>query len=205
LPADLTTAARIRNAALALFAEHGPEATSVRAVAAAAGTSAPSVIRIFGSKEKLVEAVDDHVVGRIGEMLDAFVASADRDDARSLMQAVVNEPDLLGYLIRALTGGGVAGDVLFDRLYDISMSFLEQMEAAGVARPVADKAATVVWLMAADMGVLLLRRHLVRALGIDPFTPAGMDRIAAVELDLMTQTYLTFPGAPPDDPMEAEI
>jgi len=65
-------------AAIVLFAERGPEATSVRDVAAAAGVNHGLVHRHFGSKGGLVQAVMDHLaegvasgVGRIrpGEAL----------------------------------------------------------------------------------------------------------------------------------------
>lgn len=49
----LTGRARLRAAALELFAERGFEATSTRAVAAAAGVSPALVTRHFGSKDGL--------------------------------------------------------------------------------------------------------------------------------------------------------
>ncbi|MDN3029014.1 helix-turn-helix domain containing protein [Streptomyces sp. S.PB5] len=61
---DLTGRARLRQAALELFAERGFEATSPRAVAAAAGLSPALVTRHFGSKQGLRAAVDEHVLDR---------------------------------------------------------------------------------------------------------------------------------------------
>jgi TetR/AcrR family transcriptional regulator, regulator of cefoperazone and chloramphenicol sensitivity len=59
---DLSTSARIRNAALELFARRGVEATSVRAIAQAAGVSPGLVQHYFPTKADLREAVDQYVV-----------------------------------------------------------------------------------------------------------------------------------------------
>ncbi|MFD9864093.1 TetR family transcriptional regulator [Streptomyces alboflavus] len=66
---DLTGRARLREAALELFAERGFEATSTRAVAAAAGLSPALVTKHFSSKEGLRAAVAAHVLDRIGREL----------------------------------------------------------------------------------------------------------------------------------------
>ena len=46
-PADLAPRARIREAALRLYAEHGTQATSIRMVAEEAGMSAGAVMHHF--------------------------------------------------------------------------------------------------------------------------------------------------------------
>jgi signal transduction histidine kinase len=58
---DLTGRARIREAAMALFAARGVEATSLRAVAREADVSPALVVHHFGSKQGLAEAVDEAV------------------------------------------------------------------------------------------------------------------------------------------------
>lgn len=62
LPDDRTARARIRDEALRLFGNHGPDAVTLRDIAAAAGVSPALVVRHYGSKDGLREAVDDHVV-----------------------------------------------------------------------------------------------------------------------------------------------
>jgi AcrR family transcriptional regulator len=51
---------RILEAAAALLAEGGREAVSTRAVSAAAGVQAPTIYRIFGDKQGLLDAVASH-------------------------------------------------------------------------------------------------------------------------------------------------
>jgi AcrR family transcriptional regulator len=58
---DRTARAIIRDEALRLFAAHGPDAVTVRQIAAAAGVSPALVVHHFGSKEGLREAVDQHL------------------------------------------------------------------------------------------------------------------------------------------------
>src|SRR5204862_374092 len=59
---DLTSYARIRNAALELFASRGVAGTSIRDVARAAGVSPGLVQHHFGTKAGLQQAVDECVV-----------------------------------------------------------------------------------------------------------------------------------------------
>src|SRR5438874_13631853 len=65
LDSDLTTKARIREAAMKLFGADGVAASSLRAVARAAGVSPGLIVHHFGSKEGLIRAVDEAVVARI--------------------------------------------------------------------------------------------------------------------------------------------
>ena len=77
---DLTAKATIRNKALRLFADRGPDAVTVRDVAAAAEVSPALVMHHFGSKAGLREAVDEHVAQTFDAMLDTLT-DAEVDDA----------------------------------------------------------------------------------------------------------------------------
>ena len=79
------TRLRITEAAKALFIAHGYPATTLEAVADAAGTSLPTLYRLFPSKRALLKAVLDVSFG--GD--DQPVAFADRPDVR----AARGEPD----------------------------------------------------------------------------------------------------------------
>ena len=59
---DLTAKARIRNAAMDLYAEYGEDHTSMRAIAAAAGVTVGLLVHHFGTKDRLRDAVDQLVV-----------------------------------------------------------------------------------------------------------------------------------------------
>ena len=53
---------RIVDAAARLLREHGPAAVTTRGVAEAAGVQAPTIYRLFGDKDGLLEAVAEHVM-----------------------------------------------------------------------------------------------------------------------------------------------
>src|SRR5689334_166863 len=91
---DLTAKARIRDQALLLFAERGPDTVTVRDVASAAEVSPGLVMHHFGSKAGLREAVDEHVAQTfdaiLGNLTDAELHQAlGGGDATSLAEAFV--------------------------------------------------------------------------------------------------------------------
>lgn len=56
------TRTRIVEVAARLLQQSGPAAVTTRAVAAAAGVQAPTIYRVFGDKDGLMEAVAEHVM-----------------------------------------------------------------------------------------------------------------------------------------------
>lgn len=190
---DRTGRAIIRDEALRLFAERGPDAVTMRQIAAAAGVSPGLIVHHFGSKEALREVVDRHVVDIfekvLAELRDAGGAegegSAELYDPAatgSLAEAMLAHlpPGSLvpAYLRRLLLDGGGAASEIFARLYEMARATLESMVDAGAAAPGADPAVRAAWLMANDLAVLLLREQLAGVLGFDPLSKAGMARWA---------------------------
>ncbi|HEY1323640.1 MAG TPA: TetR family transcriptional regulator [Streptosporangiaceae bacterium] len=179
---DRTARAVIRDEALQLFAEHGPDAVTVRQIAAAAGVSPGQVIHHFGSKDGLREAVDAHVLAMFEAMLGELTTPDlyDPGAAGSLAEAVVRYlppgSPVPGYLRRLLLSGGDSGRELFRRLYQGSRTALDAMSEAGLAARGADPAVRAAILMSNDLAVLLLREQLAEVLGSDPLSAAGMAR-----------------------------
>ncbi len=191
--ADLTAEARIRGAALELFARSGHASVTVRAVAEAADVSPALVIHHFGSKAGLITAVDNQVMERISHHLDDMAAQTDADGAKAAMVALTREPALFDYLGRSLAEGGPVGDHLYDRLYQVTLDLLALMTDAGVVQPIEDRPALATLLLANDMAMILLRRHIQRTLGVDPSSPEGLERLAAVDLHFKTNPLLVYP------------
>jgi AcrR family transcriptional regulator len=182
VPDDRTARAIIRDEALRLFAERGPDAVTVRQIAAAAGVSPGLVIHHFGSKDGLRDAVDAHLLALFGAMLGELTTGDlyEPGAAGSLAEAVVRHlppgSPVPAYLRRLLLGGGDSGRELFRRLYQGSRETLDAMAEAGLAARGADPAVRAAILMANDLAVLLLREHLAGVLGEDPLSAAGMAR-----------------------------
>lgn len=186
---DLTAKAVIRDQALALFAQRGPDAVTVREVAAAAGVSPALVVHHYGSKQGLRVAVDAHVMGVFEAMFavataqpDAFAGAAPVVAAGFAELMLAHLPPgspIPAYLRRLMLSGDTAGRDLFRRWYELSVAMTDQMTAAGFLRPGADPAVRAAFLMINDLAVVLLSEHLAAVLGVDPLTPNGMRRWAA--------------------------
>lgn len=185
---DRTTRAIIRDEALRLFAEHGPEAVSVRQIAAAAGVSPGLVVHHFGSKEGLRHVVDQHVLdtfdAMFGEMAgpragELYDSAATGSLVEMMLTHLPPDSPVPGYLRHLVLGGSEAGRELFARLHGISLGVLETLAGAGVASPGADPAVRAAFLMANDLAVLLLRDQLTAVLGVDPLSAEGMTRWGA--------------------------
>ncbi|EFG74372.1 transcriptional regulator, TetR family [Mycobacterium parascrofulaceum ATCC BAA-614] len=186
-PDDRTARARIRDEALRLFAERGPDSVTLRDIATAAGVSPALLIRHYGSKDGLVDAVDDHVVKTFEVLLSTMteqtaVAGLEPTAVPSLLDGLATHlpPDspIPAYLSRLLIAGGRAGSALFDRLFRLSRTTLDAMVAAGTASAGADPAVRAAFLLVNDLAVLTLRPRLTEVLGVDPLSDAGMRRWA---------------------------
>jgi len=185
IPDDRTARAVIRDEALRLFAAGGPDAVTVRQIAAAAGVSPGLVLHHFGSKAGLREAVDQHVLGLFDLMLgeltgedgpDLFDPAASGSLAEAIAAHLPADSPVSGYLRRLLLAGDEPGRVLFRRLFALSARTLDALVAAGLAAPGADRAVRAAFLLSNDLAVLLLREQLTDALGMDPLSGEGMAR-----------------------------
>lgn len=203
---DRTARAVIRDEALRLFGAHGPDAVSVRQVAAAAGVSPGLVIHHFGSKDGLRTAVDDHVLaqftGMLGELTgesagDLYAAGA----ASSLTEVFARYlppgspvPDYLRRLL--LLADGDTGKRLFAQMYQVSVVAMDAMVTAGLAVPGNDPAVRAAILLCNDLVVLLLRDQIAAVLGEDPLSPAGLARWGN---ELLTIYAAGLLGQPPGE------
>lgn len=186
-PDDRTARARIRDDALRLFAERGIDAVTMRDIAAAAGVSPALLVRHYGSKDGLVDAVDDHVVRTLETMLTTVTEqsaavglgpSAVPSMLDSFAQHLPADSPIPAYLGRLMATGGEVGSAVFQRLYDMSKDALAVMVASDIASPGEDPAVRAAVLLANDLAVLTLRTRLTEVLGVDPLSSSGMKRWA---------------------------
>jgi AcrR family transcriptional regulator len=78
------TRSRIVEATARLLQEQGPAAVTTRGVAEAAGVQAPTIYRLFGDKDGLLDAVAEHVLATYVSSKAAVVAAASADDVDPL-------------------------------------------------------------------------------------------------------------------------
>lgn len=186
---DLTGRARIRDAALAAFAEDG-DAASIRAIAKRAGCSPALVQHHFGTKDSLREACDDYVVTYFREQVEAGVAELGIANPDYIADVYRSAPIVIGYLNRCLVENTPKAQWIFDSLVDLTEPYLSTDAASGAR----DRAAV---LVAMKLGLLLLRPHVERALALPPSGPGANSRISAAQLDLLN------PNLAPPEVMDA--
>lgn len=195
---DLTTKARLRETALALFAENGIAATSLRSITAAAGVSPGLVIHHFGSKDGLRRAVDAVVVKRIIAALSEVPigssgASLIDQRAEVLVRALRSQPALLQYIAQALSESGAAAGELFALLY-ATASADQALADAGVIRADSDPLWRALQQLVLIVGPLLLRPLVEQQLGGSLFEPGNFERWMRANADLLKHGLYTPPA-----------
>ncbi len=178
-PDDRSTPARIRDAALACFAEAGFRATTVRAVAVRAGVSPALVIHHFGSKERLREACDAFVTGFVrARKIEAMKAGPGLDPL-SLLRDDDDRLPLLAYLARALQDGSPQVAALVDEMIADAEAVLAAGMASGTVRPLDHPRGVAAVLTLWSLGALVLHEHVKRALGADLTGPMSTAALGA--------------------------
>ncbi|WP_229659996.1 TetR family transcriptional regulator [Tersicoccus solisilvae] len=189
---DLTTRARIRDAAVTRFARDGFHRTTVRAIAGDAGVSAALLIHHFGSKEGLRQACDEHVLGWfVGQAR----AEATTEGLRTVLAQFQADPDRyrlpMDYMARAIMEGTATGAQFVDTMIDETERYVVAGIADGSVQDVADPRAMAVYIAAGSLGLLLAPAHLARSLGVDPDGPDLLRRISMPALQLYTTGFYT--------------
>ncbi len=185
---DLTARATIRNAALRLFGDRGPDAVTVREIATQAGVSPALVLHHFGSKDGLRAEVDAFAARAFDaifeamptdELVEVLTGGAARGSlAEAFARGFPPGSPLPAYLRRLLLTNDPAGAALFGRWYAATRRLLDVMVEMGVARPSEDPDVRAAFFLVNDLALILLRNQIAVAIGADPLTPEGMDRWA---------------------------
>ncbi len=187
---DLTARARIRNAALHLFAERGIEGATIRDIAAAAGVSGGLVRHHFGSKDALRAVCDRYARGRIIEAKEHALLDDRTADPAFVVATRSTLLPVLQYLARSMMDGSPAADSMFDEMVDLTDSWLAEHHAGTIR----DRRAYAAVLVAMELGSLALRDQLSRALGADAMGPDGL-RMLRAKVDLYSNPLLTTEAA----------
>lgn len=175
---DRTARARIRDAAIELFADSGVAGTSIRAIAALADVSPALVMHHFGSKDDLRVACDQYAAATIRSgKTAAMSAGLNLDPIGALRQSAETSP-VLRYLARTLVDTSAHVAELVDELVDDAVTYTEQGVAAGVLKPSAYPRERAVLLTVWSLGALVLHEHVTRLLGVDITTDLSDEQAA---------------------------
>ncbi len=183
-PEDLTAKARLRDAALRLFAERGIEATSVRDIAHAAGVSGGLVRHHFGSKEALRDACDAYALAQLVRLKEQAVSGGQALGPEFLS---ATQPVLLGYFVRSMLDGSPSSEEMFSQMIGLAEGWLAANHPDGIA----DRHAYGSVLVAMELGAWMMRDQLSAALGADVLEPEGQLRMARAKVEFYSTPLLS--------------
>jgi AcrR family transcriptional regulator len=159
---DLTAKARIRNAAMDLYAEHGEDRTSMRAIAAAAGVTAGLLVHHFGTKDRLRDAVEQLVVDYFAQAIGQVPVTGTPAEIGAARDAAVQEmlaanPAVVNYLRRTALDPIPPGGHLIERLTELARREVTQLRATGFASTTRPESSQVIDVMVRQLGHLFLQ------------------------------------------------
>ena len=179
-PEERSSIERIRTAALRSFATYGASATSLRAVAEAAGVSVGLVQHHFTNKAGLVKAVDDYVLGVVIAIIAQPMPGPPADSlnvmGNRVTQFVAEHPDVVDYFGRALIDGSPLGGMIFDTLVGNGTARWHQRSERGETHPDVDLTWATLNSLVLALGTLILRTHVERHLPGPLATPVQLER-----------------------------
>lgn len=193
-PEDLTARARIRDAAMRHFGEHGFERATIRGIAVEAGVSLGLVRHHFGSKQALREACDAHLIKLLRQLNDQvpddLSASVTANPVAAARIAVGPYRD---YLVRALVDGGVAP--LFDEMVELGTRRLVAADRQRTDPPTVEPKIRAAIGTAMALSITVLHQHISRAAGVDILSPAGDTMLARALIDIYSHPLLSLDDA----------
>ncbi|MBN9744437.1 TetR/AcrR family transcriptional regulator [Amycolatopsis sp. A1MSW2902] len=193
-PDDLTARARIRDAAMRHFGEHGFERATIRGIAVEAGVSLGLVRHHFGSKQALREACDAHLIKLLRELNDQVPDDlATSVTANPVAAARVAVGPYRDYLVRALVEGGVAP--LFDEMVELGTNRLVAADRQRTDPPTVEPKIRAAIGTAMALSITVLHQHISRAAGIDILSPAGDNMLARALIDIYSHPQLSLEEA----------
>ena len=183
---DLTARARIREAAIRLFAERGIDGTTVRDIAEHAGVSSGLLRHHFGSKDALREACDVYALDRLVKIKEEFLLDGKVANPGFLPSVHPTIVLLYKYVTRALLDGSPNAAAMFDDMVVLTEEWLSK-HAPDITDDYRAYAAVLVGMQS---GILAMHDHVSRALGVDIFTTDGHVRMAGALADFYSRPLI---------------
>jgi AcrR family transcriptional regulator len=184
---DLTARARIRDAALRLFAERGLDGTTIRDIARAAGVSGGLIRHHFGSKDDLRTACDSYALDQIMRIKEQAVLEGQLANPGFMSAAHPTMLLTFRYLARSLVDGSPAAAAMFDEMVELAEAWLAKHNPGQTTDPRGYAAV----LIAMETGMLMMHEQLSRSLGADVFTATGNLRLTAARIDFYSKPLLS--------------
>lgn len=185
-PEDLTARARIRDAALAQFAERGYSGATLKGIAEAAGVSIGLVQHHFGAKDDLRRACDTYAAETLAGLDGLGVTSGEITDSDFLARMFRHSPLILRYIARAMVEGTSSAATFFDNGAATAEAFLTRTWPDRFP-PGSDRTRDAAAVMTAmHQATIVLHEHLSRRMGADVLGAENTARIGLAMFDVYT-------------------
>ena len=188
---DLTTRARLRDAAIECFSLSGFDA-SVRDIAARAGVSPGLIRHHFGTKDQLRIECDEEVLRRFREIKGGGIKMSPGEAIRMFSQLDEFAPTFV-YILRSVRDGGAVGRAFTLHMIADAEVFTEEAVQAGILKPSRDPAARARYLVTSSLGGMLVQLTLMPDLDLADIGTAFhrlTESIALPSLELFTDGIL---------------
>lgn len=192
---DLTTRARIRDAAITVFGEQG-FGVGVRAIAAAAGVSPGLVNHHFGSKDGLREECDEWVRDTIRTAKMEYIENPSPGGLLRQLAEIEAFAPLMAYLMRSFQAGGALMKTFFEHMVTDTEQYLRAGIEGGSIKPLRDVPATARYIATNNGGgmMMFLQLYATEHAGPTDFRKALRDYAESMmlpALELYTNGLLT--------------
>jgi AcrR family transcriptional regulator len=189
--ADLTTRAQIRNAAIAVFAEEGFDA-SFRSIAKRVGVSPGLITHHFGSKDGLRAECDAEV---LRQYMAVKIDAVERPTGHLLSYLIAPgfAANLVVYILRAIHAGGQPARDFLERLIDHARGVMAYSVKTGMVKASRDEEARLRYLTYLTVGALLVQFVTSPGRTPDEFVAsiqAGQQDQILPTLELFTEGFL---------------
>ncbi len=152
---DRTAIARIRDAAIEQYGQHGFH-VGLRTIAESAGVSAALVIHHFGSKVGLRKACDDYIAEEIREAKSESLQTSDPAAWLAQMAEIDSYAPMMAYLVRSMQSGSELAKSFWRRMIENAEQYMEEGVQSGLLKPSRDPRARAKYLGLASGGGFLL-------------------------------------------------
>jgi AcrR family transcriptional regulator len=180
---DLTSRARIRDAALREFGARGFDGATIRGIAETAGVSPGLVQHHYHSKQALREACDEAVLDVVRREIEA-TRDGTITDPGFLAGLYSVAPPLIRYVARAVGDASPAGARLLEQMATGAEEFLTDTwpdRFPGGSIRTRDAATA---LVAQTAGAIVLHEYVARRMGLVPWDEIATPRIGLAQIDV---------------------
>lgn len=191
---DLTVYARIRQAALELFAERGVDATPIRDIAARAEVSPGAVQHHFGTKDQLRKVIGEHVLQLTSAVFEELSLDGTPAEIEQQTTAFVADNEVaVRYVARGVADGDEYAVAIFDHFCALVRRPWDRLQESGQLKPDVDIDWATLHYVLLALGTVLMRNGVERLLDGPLDDPEELRRWTHARSTLLQQGLIAEP------------